>query len=574
MDFARLVEQAKDLWSRPVGKLIFGSIALFLVVAAVFSYMWTRPDYVALGRFDAANAPKVQKKLEEAKILYEQEQPEFTFKVLQSDYEKARLLLVEAELDPQGAVWSPLTWKGMTSWSDTEFDKRLLWVEQKQNELARAIRALSVVDQAKVQITLPAEQKLFREDEKPVKASVVVQPKKGQKLEIAVVESIMELVANAVEGLERTNVAVFDASTSRMVSSDAFKPKSTDAAAEVSNTQLTVLKQYQDRWQETLRQQLEIVAGVGNVSVIVNPSINFDRITQEAIEYKPTGANGKGVILSESNKKEASEGGAGTTAGPGSTGVTPNVETGVPSYPGTVNTTPTAVSADKVETIVNYLVSQTKTITEKPGGAIDEISVGVLVNSKTIPAASEEAIKKTVATAMGSKAKVEVAAMQFAPNALDLIAEQAPTGPTRTPISVNWLYVLFAVACTLGAIGAAMLFFRPRKPVLEPVFAGPEAAMMGGIPVADLEMAAALDAYGAQTGPVSTVQEPREKGLPQTPDDVAALAPEEIALLGDEFLQKLGVDPAKVRMREKVEKIAKASPEAVATLLKTWISDG
>jgi len=36
----------------------------------------------------------------------------------------------------------------------------------------------------------------------------------------------------------------------------------------------------------------------------------------------------------------------------------------------------------------------------------------------------------------------------------------------------------------------------------------------------------------------------------------------------------VGVDPAKVRMREKVEKIAKANPEAVPTLLKTWISDG
>lgn len=571
MDFARLIEQAKDLWSRPFGKLLMGSIAVFLVSAAVFSYFWTRPSYVTLGRFDGANATKAQKRLEEAKIPYKQTQPDFTFEVPKEQAEKARLLLAEAELDPTGAIWSPLTWKGMTSWSDTEFDKRQLWVEQKQNALVRAIRALSVVDQAQVQITVPMEQKLFKDQEKPVTASVVVLPKQGQKLTTPTIESIMELVASSVEGLDKTRVTVLDSSTSRVVSADAFKKPAADSPVEVSNTQLAVIKQYQDRWQETLQAQLERVAGPGNVSVIVTPAINFDRIKVEATEYKPTGANGKGVTLSESSTKKSSSGGGTNTAGTGSSGVTPNVETGVPGYPGATNQNVGAISSDEVATIVNYLVSETKTITEKPGGAIEGISVGVLINSKTIDTAAEQKIKQVVTTAMGAKANVEVAAMQFAPTAWDLIPEQ-PATVTPTPVTVNWLYVVFAIAATLGAIGALMLFFRPRKPVLEPVFAGPEAAMMGGIPVADLEMAVAADAYAAHAahaGPAAASQ-----SLDQAQEEVNPLAPEEIALLGDEFLQKLGVDPAKVRMREKVEKIAKTDPQAVASLLKTWISEG
>lgn len=548
-----------------------GSIAVFLVSAAVFSYFWTRPSYVTLGRFDGANATKAQKRLEEAKIPYKQTQPDFTFEVPKEQAEKARLLLAEAELDPTGAIWSPLTWKGMTSWSDTEFDKRQLWVEQKQNALVRAIRALSVVDQAQVQITVPMEQKLFKDQEKPVTASVVVLPKQGQKLTTPTIESIMELVASSVEGLDKTRVTVLDSSTSRVVSADAFKKPAADSPVEVSNTQLAVIKQYQDRWQETLQAQLERVAGPGNVSVIVTPAINFDRIKVEATEYKPTGANGKGVTLSESSTKKSSSGGGTNTAGTGSSGVTPNVETGVPGYPGATNQNVGAISSDEVATIVNYLVSETKTITEKPGGAIEGISVGVLINSKTIDTVAEQKIKQVVTTAMGAKANVEVAAMQFAPTAWDLIPEQ-PATVTPTPVTVNWLYVVFAIAATLGAIGALMLFFRPRKPVLEPVFAGPEAAMMGGIPVADLEMAVAADAYAAHAahaGPAAASQ-----SLDQAQEEVNPLAPEEIALLGDEFLQKLGVDPAKVRMREKVEKIAKTDPQAVASLLKTWISEG
>ena len=165
MDFGRLVEQARDLWSRPVGKLIFGSIAFFLIAAAVFSYMWTRPTYVALGKFDGANAPSVEKILTENKIRFEQEQPEFTFSVHQDDYNQARLLLAgDANLDPEGAVWSSPTWRGMTTWSDTELDKRRLLVEQLQDDLARLIRTLNSIEKAKVTITVPMEQRLFRED--------------------------------------------------------------------------------------------------------------------------------------------------------------------------------------------------------------------------------------------------------------------------------------------------------------------------------------------------------------------------------------------------------------------------
>lgn len=569
MDFARLLEQAKDLWSRSIGKWIFGGIAAFIVAAAVLSYVWSRPTMVPLGKFEAAVAPQVDAKLTESKIVHEYDE-NFTFMVRQADYEKAKLLMAELNLDPGSAVWGAVSWKGMPSWSDTEFDKRRLWVEQMETNLSRAIRALSAVEQARVQITVPMEKPLFKQDEKPPKAMVVVEPKKGEQIAVHVVEAIMELVAGAVEGLERQNVTVVDSSKSKVVSDAAFKPQATDTAgAVVSNTQMTVLKQFQDRWQDTLTQQLEKVAGPGNVSVIVYPVINWDRVMEEVKEYKPAGADGKGVLLSEQVTQRTAEGTSPSTSGTSATGTTPNSEVGIPGYPGATGQQGGTTSEENLERISNYLVSETKRITDKPGGSIEEISVGILVNQKTVDANGETALRNVVATAMGSKAKVEVASLVFAPNLFDdLKTPTETTGPTGTP---SLLYVLLAVALTLGAVGFGMLAFRPRKPVLEPVFAGPEAAMMGGIPVADLEMSRAVDAYGQQAAAMAAGG---NTGLPQTPEDVAALAPEEIALLGDDFLQQLGVDPAKVRMREKVEKIAKANPEVVASLLKTWIQDG
>jgi flagellar M-ring protein FliF len=570
LDFARLWEQAKDLWSRPVGKLIIGSLTVFVVAAAILSYVWSRPSYVTLGKFEAADATQVAKRLGESKIPYRND-ANFTFSVPNDKFDEARLALADLDLDPANLVWSIESWKGKTSWSDTEFDKRRLWEEQTETNLARAIKTMSVVENARVDITLPSEPKLFKDQEKPPKATVWVLPRKGQQMTTPMVESIMESISGAVEGLDKTGVTVIDSSRSKVVSADAFKQQNGAAVdGEASNAQLKIVKEYQDRWTQQLTEQLEKVAGPGNVSVLVNPVINWDRVQEEVQEYKPSGTDGKGMVLSTSSKKSSSDGTSPTTQA-GASGATPNAEVGVPGYPGATSGQGGSINSENVETITNYLVSQTKRITDKPGGSIEEVSVGVFLNTKTVEATTEQAMQRVVANAMGSKAKVEVAAVPFAPSIWDEIANQPGPVPPKTPAL---LYVLLAIAGTLGIIAFGMLAFRPRKPVLEPVFAGPEAAMMGGIPVSELEMSAAADAYATQGGGVAG-RAPTLRIDGQAPEEEAdPMAPEEIALLGDEFLRELGVDPAKVRMREKVEKVAKANPEAVAQLLKTWIQDG
>lgn len=569
MDFARIWEQAKELWARPIGKVLLGGVALFLVVAAGFSFLWSRPTYVTLGTFDPANAPQVAQKLNEAKIPFKQSGAGYTFQVPEADVNRSKLALAEINLDPAGTIWAAQPWTG-NSWSNTESDKRRIWIDQMETNLGRAIKSMSVVENARVQISLPMnDTKLFKDQEEPPKAMVVVQPRKGQELTRPMVEAIMETVAGAVEGLDKTAVVVMDASRSRIVSGDAFQTVDpTAAAGQAATDQLAVVAKFQEHWQKQLTDGLEKVVGVGNASVIVHPVINWDRAVVEAMDYKGTGANGKGIPVSEQNNTGTTDGVTPTgTAGP-PVGTTPNTDPNAPGYPGTTPNTPGGTfSSNQVNNIVNYLVNQTKTTTEKPGGAIEELSVGVFVNSATgtILPAQEQAMKNVVAMALGSKARVELAAMQFAPSLLDDF--KRPDSPL-TPGTPNWLYLLLAVALTLGGIGFFFVAIKPRRPVLEPVFAGPEGAMMGGIPVSDLELSAAAEAYGTHAGATG---DGIRTGGPAT--DIAELAPEEIALLGDEFLAQLGVDPAKVRMKEKVEKIAKVNPEAVASLLKSWISE-
>jgi len=423
---------------------------------------------------------------------------------------------------------------------------------------------------------VPVDKPLFKADEKPPKASVFIQPKKDQKLTAGMVEGIIEIVSNAVEGLKPSDVAVMDTIKGTLVSNSAFKTKTPEQAQSELRTDFMVLQQrYQQYWQDQLTSQLEKVMGLGNVSVVVNPVINWDKVMTEAQEYKGAAPDGKGIIVSQQTIKENTE---GTPAGSGQApaGTTTNSEPNSPTYPGQVPSQTGAVSSDKNSQIINYLVNQTKTVTEKPGGAIESISVGILVNrAKVVDATAEKALNDVVTVAMGPKAQVMVAAMPFAEELKSVFAEEAK--PSATPINAqNWLYWVLGVALGLGGIGFFFVATRPRRPVLEPVFVGPEAAMMGGIPVTEIERppvaAAVVSAVVAEStlGPGGA---PVEKKLPETAEELTQLSPEEIATLSDEFLLRLGVDPSKVRMKEKVERIAKVQPEQVASLLRTWITE-
>jgi flagellar M-ring protein FliF len=562
---ARIMSQATELWSRPLGKWLLGGLLLFVLTAVAASYLFARPSYELLGTFAPADAVRISQRLNEAKLPFRQSGAGYTFSVPKPRLDEARLLLAELELDPTSTIWAAESWKDRVSWSNTDFDKRRLWVEQMEANLVRSIRALNAVENARVQISVPTERPLYRDDERPPKASVMLYPKQGQRLTTPMVEAVIQYVAGAVEGLAAADVVVVDASRGMVVSDVAFKTaEGPEAERQGALTLMAVEREYQEHWQQVLRVELERVVGVGNVAVIVKPIINWDRVRVETEEYHGVGRDGKGVPISEQTRRSSAEGlgvGSGTTPA----GTTPNAEWNVPSYPGAEAAQGGALSHEEYNSIINYLVNQTRTVTDKPGGAIEEIAVGLLINQDRIGTGQEQAMKTVVAMAMGRTARVEVAAMAFAPSPWEVATgDPIPTAPAAAP---SWPYLLLAVALTLAGIGLFFLVSRSRRQALEPVFAGPETAMMGGIPVTDLDWAPTTQTEGS----ISSVVVPTT--LPPVEKEATPRIGE-TQIDGDQFLERLGIDPEKQRIKEKVEKVARNNPEAVAGLLKTWIAEG
>ena len=122
----------------------------------------------------------------------------------------ARALLVREDLLPgQLDPWNFFT--NMDRWTLTDFDRDVNLQRALTSNLEQHIAALVDVDSAQVSLVIP-ETQLFAEDQKPVTASVIIQPKPGSDISEnrKKVEGIVKLIQFAVEGLQAENITIMD----------------------------------------------------------------------------------------------------------------------------------------------------------------------------------------------------------------------------------------------------------------------------------------------------------------------------------------------------------------------------
>lgn len=91
----------------------------------------------------------------------------------------------------------------------TEFDKRVRFIRALSGELEKAITQFYDIESCNVQVVLP-EQRLFTSKQPPVTASILFRKVPGRSVSDETVFGIIQLVANAVEGLDPINVSVID----------------------------------------------------------------------------------------------------------------------------------------------------------------------------------------------------------------------------------------------------------------------------------------------------------------------------------------------------------------------------
>lgn len=246
------------------------------------------------------------------------------------------------------------------NWVGSEFDEQVNYQRALEGELEHTVGTLSDIQAARVHLVLPRDS-LFRDQERPAKASVVIQLR-HRSLADGEPDAIRNLVASAVDGLTPDHVVLVDASGHLPLG-----PK-TPEAMELSAEQAL---------EEKLVTTLEPVTGAGNVRASVTLDFNpaATELTQESYDPAQT------VTLSM-QRTEQTSGPTPVAAGvPGAASNAPNTQA-VPVYP--QQTTPPQSAKSESGT---YGASKTvKHMVESPG-SVKRMTAAIIVNDRLARAA-------------------------------------------------------------------------------------------------------------------------------------------------------------------------------------------
>ncbi|MEO7363735.1 MAG: flagellar basal-body MS-ring/collar protein FliF, partial [Gemmatimonadaceae bacterium] len=221
---------------------------------------------------------EVTRKLTELGITYDLDETGTTISVNDTDRPRAKVELASANLPNAGKPGMEIF--DRQSWGMTDFTQKVNYTRGLEGELERTIADISSVKKVKVHLALEDES-LFKQNERPSKASVTLTMSGGETPKPDVVAGIQTLVANSVGGLGTEHVAVIDESGRALATDDDGSP-----AAQTSR-HLTVQREIEVSLEKKAENILTSYVGANNSKVQVTASLNFDKIERTVKQVDP-----------------------------------------------------------------------------------------------------------------------------------------------------------------------------------------------------------------------------------------------------------------------------------------------
>ena len=140
---------------------------------------------------------------------------------------------------------------------------------------------------------------IFKEDQRPTKASVVIKLAGGHQLSQQNIIAVINLVANSVENLSTQNVSLID-TKGRLLS----KKNDNDPTNLFNTKQYEIKKSVENYLADKATTLLDKVIGVNNSTVQVNADFNFERVEKTIQTFDPESQ----VAISEQTVKNENSG--------------------------------------------------------------------------------------------------------------------------------------------------------------------------------------------------------------------------------------------------------------------------
>lgn len=501
-----------------------GLAALVGVVAAVSTLSSASEYQYAYTNLSQEDSAEIAARLKTANVPHRFEAGGSALSVPASRVYDVRLLLSAEGLPRSGGTGFELFDKG--DFGVSEFTQKINLRRATEGELARTVGRLNGVRSARVHLVLP-EKGVFRGEERPASAAVMVNLHPGRTLSERELLGIRHLVASAVPSLSPSSVTIVDARGSVLSAEETWG----DQAAG-----------FQRRLEKDLEERvvslLEPAVGAGQVVARVTAEVDASEVQSTADEFDPDGQVLKSERVSSQNQKEESQR-RNPASVVGAAANQPLAPQGQQQAGQTQQK-----SANQSDETRNYEISRTTTKRVERAPRLSRLSVAVLldgVDGKPREPADVQRLGELVRRAVGFDEtrgdKLEISSAVFAHS-----AEEAPVAAPERQGLPTWAYAAIGggALLVLGLLAVLLLRRKPRQA---------ELVLRPGARVSELESAA-----------------PRTVGsIDVTPDGKPA--PAELPVAEPKPLP----DPT-ANMREKARELVAGDPARAAHIIRAWIS--
>jgi len=544
ISFFRTLGPTRIIAMGGVGLALMGFFAFLIMRAAA-------PQMVPLFTdLSVEDSSAIIKDLERQGIPYDIKSDGGIVLVPKEQVPRLRMKLAESGLPKGGGVGYEIFDKS-DALGATSFVQNINHLRALEGELARTIRAIDRVQQARVHLVLP-ERPLFSRDKAEPSASIVLKVRGA--LEQQQVRAIRHLVASAVNGLKPQRVSVIDEAGRLLADGNGDDIAGGSTADERKASA-------ENRMRQNVEAIVTSVVGPGRAQVRVNVDFDFNRVTQTTDRFDPESR----VVRSSQTREELTgandSAAAAVSVGNDLPGGAQRGQEGQPQQ---------RDQNRKTEEVVNYEISRTTKTEVIEGGRINRLSVAVVVDGTYTkndkgemvyqPRTQEEIdrIAALVRSTVNFDAKrgdqVEVANLRLA---------ETPSVPTAEPTGFMGMFqftkddimrgIELGVMALLGLL-AMLLVVRPmlRRIMTQPA---PQTPAIAGYPN--------LAALGLPGAALAAAAPAEQVPLPPPPPSRTATMIDIAQVQGQVHAQSV----------QKVGDLADKNPNETAAIVRAWLHE-
>lgn len=554
------MQNLKESWqnipekTRKLIAILAGGTIVLALIAILVLNLTRNTDYSTLFTgLSQEEAQQVVNLLQDQGIDYRYNSNDGAIRVPEASVEQTRARLVSQGYPKSGFTYD--MYLNNTGLMTTESDKEQITLYELQDRLGATIRLFEGVQDAKVTIVLEERQRYVLDDNSGQEGSgsVVITMQSGSSLTAEKAQAVKNLISHSVQGVNFTNVRVFDAATMLEVDGDIASSGSTAGSDMVSLTTMV-----ENNIAANVRRVLEQLYGAGNVAVSVKGTLNMERLIQENTQYsvpeKIDEEDKVGLLQTEDVTNESTNS-ASQDAG-GLVGADANADT--PRYTNEDGTAQVNDSYSNGSASRLWLYNTLKEQRQIDPGVLEDTSVAVTILTNDLTVAQDDLLRLT-ANAAGVP-------VENVNDKITIIRASRPDTEEETPPVVPVSGIEFITSSVpwqvLAAIGAAivlllllmiLLLVRRRKKKKEALVLGEGETLEGG------ELAGLPEGEGEE----AVGEDGQPRGIPGV-DDV------EDEFTKNEEILNLRMQRS-LRLKQNISEFVDQNPQIAAKLIQSWL---